>query len=108
MIERLKRAVFTDARDLDPRTVVLVSLAHSTGLLKIPFAARDLRARKNRIGEIIAGDAIGQALEVDVVEWNRAGLPPDESEPVQVLVANRTPVLKFDGQLDREIGRAHV
>ncbi len=63
LIERLKAAIFTGKMDLDARTVVLLSLANSAGLLKIPFAARDLRQRKQRIKEIVAGDAIGKATQ---------------------------------------------
>lgn len=61
LIERLRAAIFTGTLELDARTVVLLSLANSAGLLKIPFAARDLRKRKQRIKEIVAGDAIGKA-----------------------------------------------
>lgn len=63
MIERLRAAIFHGSLDLDARTVVLLSLANSAGLLKIPFAARDLRKRKQRIKEIVAGDAIGKATQ---------------------------------------------
>jgi hypothetical protein len=33
LIERLRQAIFTYTRELDPRTVVLVALAHSAGIL---------------------------------------------------------------------------
>ena len=37
MIERLRQAIFTDVTDIPSRTVVLLSLASSTGLLYIVF-----------------------------------------------------------------------
>jgi len=42
LIERLRRAIFTDTRVIAPRTVVLLSLANSTGLLKVVFDKKKL------------------------------------------------------------------
>jgi hypothetical protein len=42
LIELLRQAIFTNSRDVDPRTVVLVSLANSTGLLKVVFDKKEL------------------------------------------------------------------
>ena len=61
MIERLKRAIFTDTRDIDPRTVVLLSLANSTGLLKVVFDKKELKSRKARIKQIVDGEVMGKA-----------------------------------------------
>jgi len=63
LIERLRQAIFTDSRDVDPRTVVLVSLANSTGLLKVVFDKKKLKARKARIKEISEGDITGKAAK---------------------------------------------
>lgn len=63
LIERLRQAIFTDSRDIDPRTVVLVSLANSTGLLKIVFDKKKLKGRKARIKEIIDGEITGKAAK---------------------------------------------
>jgi len=63
LIERLRQAIFTDSRDVDPRTVVLVSLANSTGLLKVVFDKKKLKGRKARIGEIINGEITGKAAK---------------------------------------------
>lgn len=63
LIERLRQAIFTDSRDIDPRTVVLVSLANSTGLLKIVFDKKKLKGRKARIEEIINGEITGKAAK---------------------------------------------
>ena len=61
LIERLRQAIFTDSRDVDPRTVVLVSLANSTGLLKVVFDKKELKGRKARIKEISDGEITGKA-----------------------------------------------
>ncbi len=63
LIERLRQAIFTDSRDVDPRTVVLVSLAEGTGLLKIVFDKKELKGRKARIKEISNGEITGKAAK---------------------------------------------
>jgi hypothetical protein len=61
LIRRLERAIFTDTRDIDPRTVVLLSLANSTGLLKIVFDKKKLKGRKARIEQLVNGEITGKA-----------------------------------------------
>jgi hypothetical protein len=61
LIERLRHAIFTDAEDIDPRTVVLLSLANSTGLLKVVFDKKKLKGRKARIKQIVDGEITGKA-----------------------------------------------
>jgi len=61
LIERLRRAIFTDTRDINPRTVVLLSLANSTGLLKVVFDKKNLKGRKARIKQIVNGEITGKA-----------------------------------------------
>jgi len=63
LIERLRQAIFTDSRDIDPRTIVLVSLADSTGLLKEAFDKKKLKGRKARIKEISNGEITGKAAK---------------------------------------------
>ena len=63
LIEQLRQAIFTDSRDVDPRTVVLVSLANSTGLLKVVFDKKELKGRKARIKEISDGEITGKAAK---------------------------------------------
>ncbi|HEC03423.1 MAG TPA: hypothetical protein ENI81_07790 [Phycisphaerales bacterium] len=63
LIERLRQAIFTDTCDVDPRTVVLVSLANSTGLLKVPFDKKMLKRRKARIDRIVNGEITGKAAQ---------------------------------------------
>ena len=61
LIERLRHAIFTDAGDVDPRTVVLLSLANSTSLLKVVFDKKNLKGRKARIKQIVNGEITGKA-----------------------------------------------
>ncbi len=63
LIRRLEHAIFTETRDIDPRTVVLLSLANSTGLLKIVFNKKKLKGRKARIKEISDGEITGKAAK---------------------------------------------
>jgi len=63
LIERLRNAIFTDASDVDPRTVVLVSLANAAGLLKIVFDKKMLKTRKKRIEQIVNGEITGKAAQ---------------------------------------------
>ena len=63
LIERLRRAIFSDTPDVDPRTAILVSLARSAGLLKVVFDKKQLRARKTRIKQIADGQITGKATK---------------------------------------------
>ncbi len=63
LIERLRQAIFTDASDVDSRTVVLVSLANSASLLNVVFDKKMLKARKARIERIVNGEMTGKAAQ---------------------------------------------
>ncbi|MHC4368862.1 MAG: GOLPH3/VPS74 family protein [Planctomycetota bacterium] len=63
LIERLRRAIFTDAPDVDPRTVVLVSLANSASILNVVFDKKMLKSRKARIEQIVNGEITGKAAQ---------------------------------------------
>lgn len=63
IIERLERAIYSDTASVDPSTTVLVGLAHHAGLLKANLDKTRLKARKDRIKSITAGDAIGKATK---------------------------------------------
>ncbi len=73
LIERLRQAIFTDSRDVDSRTVVLVSLANSTGLLKAVFDKKELKGRKARIKEISDGEITGKAAK-EAIEAMQAAI----------------------------------
>lgn len=82
VIERLRQAIFTETDDLDPRTVVLVSLAHATSILPVIFPKRDLKLRQERIQRIVNGEVAGQAAK-DAIDAMQAA----------VMVACMTPVI---------------
>lgn len=63
IIRRLRKAIFTDKRQLDPRTVVLVSLASGADLLRQAFGRKELKPRKKRIEQITNGDVTGKATK---------------------------------------------
>ena len=61
IMARLDAAIFKNSRDVDPRTVVLLSVAQGTGLLPLVFEKKKLKERKKRIEQIVAGEACGKA-----------------------------------------------
>lgn len=63
IIKRLDRAIFTDAATVAPRTAVLLSLANSSGVLKVNFDRKELKRRKKRIEKVANGDLAGKATK---------------------------------------------
>ena len=63
VIERLRQAIFGDSAEIDPRTVVLLSLAASADLLKLVFDKKQLKSRKARIQQIVNGELTGKATK---------------------------------------------
>jgi hypothetical protein len=63
LIERLRKAIFTNSRSIDVRTVVLLSLAKSAGLLGVVFDKKKLKERKSRIEQVINGEMTGSAAQ---------------------------------------------
>jgi len=80
ILARLRKAIFTRSSDLDPRTVVLVSLADKTGLLRAHFDKKKLKDQKKRIEQIVKGELIGatahQAIETAMAAVVAASLIP--------------------------------
>ena len=72
MIERLRNAIFSDSDEVDPRTVVLVSLANSADLLKVVFDKQKLKRRKSRIEQVINGDMAGMATKEAIAAMQAA------------------------------------
>jgi len=73
VVERLHEALFGKESRLDPRTTVLISLAHHTGILGVVFDKKELKRRKARIQRVIEGDAVGKAAK-EVVEALQAAI----------------------------------
>ena len=66
LVETLRQAIFTDTAAVAPRTTVLISLAHETGLLKRVFDRKLLQGRKTRIEQLIKGELTGKAAKVAI------------------------------------------
>jgi hypothetical protein len=73
IIERLRNAIFTDTDEVDSRTIILTSLAHSTGILPVIFDKKETKQRKRRIEQIINGEITGQATK-EAVEAMQAAV----------------------------------
>ncbi len=73
LIERLRTAIFTEIEYIDPATIVLLSLANSTGLLKLIFEKKELKKRDKRIGKIINGEMTGKATK-EAIEAMQAAI----------------------------------
>lgn len=82
LIGRLREAIFTDTNYIDPRTIILISLANSANLLKMIFDKKKLKKKKKRIEQIINGEIIGKATEEAI-----------ESIKAAVVVAAVIPVI---------------
>lgn len=66
IIERLREAIFTDTEDLEARTVILLSLAKGAGLLGFTFDKKELKARKERIEQVVNGEVFGAATSAAI------------------------------------------
>ncbi len=73
IIERLRAAIFGNDREVEPRTVVLASLAQAVSLLNPIFGRRELRSRKQRLKSLAQGDLIGRATS-NAVEAAKAAV----------------------------------
>lgn len=73
LLSRMEDAIFTDKQELDPHTLVLISICESTGMLKPLFDRKKLKARKGRIKEIVSGNLVGQATK-EAVEAMQAAV----------------------------------
>lgn len=73
LIARMRRALCSEAQTVDPRTVVLISLAKSADLLKAVFDRKTLQQRKARIEQIVRGEVAGSAAR-EAVEALQAAI----------------------------------
>jgi hypothetical protein len=61
LLDRIRKAIFSNQENVDSRTSVLISLTYRSNLLSIAFSNKDLRKNKKRIEQIINGELIGKA-----------------------------------------------
>ena len=89
MIERLRQAIFTAVEDITPRTVVLLSLANSTGLLNVVFNKKDLKSRKARIKQVVNGEMTGKAAAEAIQAMQAAVMAACTASVVAATTASR-------------------
>ena len=63
IISQLKELVFTENENIDPETVILLSIAKSTNLLGTFLTKQELKEKKNRIKQIVNGEVTGKATQ---------------------------------------------
>jgi len=63
LMAKLHEAIFGNSKEIDPETVILISICNSTGILRQIFDKSELKQRKNRIKDITSGNLIGQATK---------------------------------------------
>jgi hypothetical protein len=73
LMDKIYNAIFSTGKEIDPDTIILISICHSTGILKQFFDKKKLREKKNRIKEITSGNLIGKATK-EAVEAMQAAV----------------------------------
>ncbi len=73
LVARLRKAIFSSSRDLEPQTTVLVALAHQGRVLKNVFDKDDLKRRKDRLKQIAEGEALAKAAK-EAIQAARAAV----------------------------------
>jgi Golgi phosphoprotein 3 len=61
LLTRLRAAVASDTSFVDPRTALMISLAQGARLLEHALGRKEVKARKQRIEQIVNGEATGKA-----------------------------------------------
>ena len=74
LMSRLEQAIFTDEEDIDPNTVVLLSLVKGAEFLNQLFDKKKLKARKQRIEQIVNGELTGKATQAAIQAMQAAVL----------------------------------
>ena len=88
IIERLRVAIFGNDREVEPRTVVLASLAKAVGLLNPIFGRRELRPRKQRLKSLAKGNVVGRAT-ADAVAATQAAVAAAAAMPA-IMAASKS------------------
>jgi hypothetical protein len=63
ILERLRAAVLGYTDEIEPRTVVLISLANAANLLSENLGRKEVKDRKKRIERIVNGEMTGNATK---------------------------------------------
>jgi len=73
LMDKLHSAIFSNSKEIDPDTIILIAICNSTGILKHLFDKKKLKEKKNRIKEITSGNLVGEATK-DAVEAMQAAV----------------------------------
>ena len=79
---RMEQAIFSNASEVDPGTVVIIALAQATGMLKKVFEKKRLKTRKKRLEDLSSGQVVGKATKEAV-----------EAIQAAVLICTMVPVI---------------
>ena len=82
IIERLESAIFDRSANIAPRTVVLLSLANSGGMLPFLFDKKKLKSRKEHIDNVTSGATLGDATSQAI-----------QSAQTAIMVATMVPIM---------------
>ncbi len=86
LMDKIYNAIFGNNKELDPNTVILISICNSTGILRHIFDKDKLRGKKERIKEITSGNLIGKATK-EAVEAMQAAIIVATIIPAVVVTA---------------------
>ncbi len=86
LMDKIYNAIFGNNKELDPNTVILISICNSTGILRQIFEKDKLRGKKERIKEITSGNLIGKATK-EAVEAMQAAIIVATIIPAVVVTA---------------------
>lgn len=63
IMDKLYEAIFTNKKDIDAETIILVSICNFAGLLRPIFDKHKLKERKARIKDLTSGNVVGKATK---------------------------------------------
>lgn len=86
LVQRLESAIFGDVGEVEPRTVVMVSLAKAADLLRFHFDKRRLKRREDRLEALVNGDLTGAATKA-AIQAAQAALMVTTMVPVMVAAS---------------------
>lgn len=88
LLNRLEKAIFSDRKNLDPRTIVIISLAHKAGILPHNFDKKRLKKKKDRIEKIIEGEIAGKVTEEAIKAMQAAIMAATTAATTAAIVSN--------------------
>lgn len=73
LLDKIHTAIFGSSKEIDPETIILISICNSTGILRHLFDKSKLKENKQRIKDITKGNLIGKATK-DAIEAMQAAI----------------------------------